>query len=196
MVAKYKDAYTAMAQVLRELNIDLEDENFSDTPRRFVDYLVEYLQGKEVCGAPEAVLRTGFTATPHKYKGMIAQCNIPFRTICPHHLLPVVGHAHLGYIPGSRVVGLSKLTRLVHAVGTNSPRMQEDITDMLADALMDVLQPMGAIAVVSAEHMCMAGRGVASRGTPTVTSSVRGNFLVVPAARDEFFRLVAANHIG
>jgi len=188
----FMTAVLAMENVLHSLGLDLEDENFRDTPERFVRYLQEYLNGDQ---NPEHLLRTGFASPAHDYKGLIAQTNIPFRTICPHHLLPVVGKAHLGYIPNSQVVGLSKLTRIVHAVGVEKPRMQEEITDILVDMLQNELKAKGAIVVISAEHMCMAGRGVAAYEVPTITSSVRGVFRDVPAARDEFFRLLHLSHV-
>lgn len=182
-------AATHMSKVLLALGFDLTDENFKDTPERFVKYLLEYRNPQRA----EEILRTGFSKG--KYDGIVAQCNIPFRTICPHHLLPVVGKCHLGYVPTERVVGLSKLTRAVHAVGIERPRMQEEITDILADMLSSELNAMGAICVVSAEHMCMAGRGVAAYEVPTVTSSVRGCFMTKPAARGEFFELIKQSHI-
>lgn len=196
MVAKVSPkvvrATNAMRTVLEQLGMDLQDENFKDTPQRFVRYLQEYLNGDQ---NPEQLLRKGFSAPGHEYHGIVAQTNIPFRTICPHHLLPVVGKAHIGYIPTKRVVGLSKLTRIVHAVGVEKPRIQEEITDILADMLANELEAKGAIVVISAEHMCMAGRGVAAYEVPTLTSSVRGAFRDVPAARDEFFRLLQVSHV-
>lgn len=176
-------------QALALLGFDMEDENFKDTPQRFIKYLQEYLGDEREA---TRVLETGFTSTTSgDYRGLIVQSNIPFRTICPHHLLPVVGHAHLGYIPNGRVVGLSKLTRVVAAVGREKPRMQEDITDILVDTLQCTLDAKGAITVISAEHMCMCGRGVTVSGVPTITSSVRGLLRDVPAARQEFFQMIA-----
>lgn len=181
-----------MTRVLLSLGIDLRDPNFKDTPTRFVRYLQEYLHTDQKA---EAILKTGFEHTEHPYRGIVAQGNIPFRTICPHHLLPVVGKVHLGYIPGNKLVGLSKLTRVVNAVGTEKPRMQEEITDILADMLFNELGAEGSICVCSAEHMCMSGRGVAAYEVPTITSSVRGLFRDNSAARGEFFELIKATHI-
>jgi GTP cyclohydrolase I len=189
---RYENAISHMTMVLACLGFNLEDENFTDTPKRFVKYLQEYTKGE---GNAEKHLQTGFAGTDNDYKGMVVQTNIPFRTICPHHLLPVIGRAHLGYIPTHRVTGLSKLTRIVQDVGCEKPRMQEEITDILADMLHKGLEAKGAIVVISAEHMCMAGRGVKAHDVPTLTSSVRGNFLVVPAAREEFFDLLRVAHI-
>jgi GTP cyclohydrolase I len=175
---------------LCSLGINLQDENFEGTPERFVKYLQEYLNSDQKA---EEVLRKGFSAP--LYKGMIAQAKIPFRTICPHHLLPVIGFANIGYVPEERVVGLSKLARIVDLVGREQPRMQESITDILADMLMKELGALGAIVVISAEHMCMAGRGVAVHEVPTITSSVRGVLKDNPPARQEFFDLLRTNHI-
>lgn len=185
------DATTSMELVLRNLGFDLKDENFKDTPIRFVKYLQEYLGTDPE--APEQVLRMSFSKAG--YKGIVAQTNIPFRTICPHHLLPVIGKAHIGYIPSETVVGLSKLTRVVELVGIGRPRMQEEITDILADMIHKELKAQGSIVVISAEHMCMAGRGVAAYEVPTITSSVRGLFRDVPAVRGEFFELIKVSHI-
>lgn len=183
-----QDASNLMASVLEVLGFDLTDENFDGTPERFVRYLLEYKQRFD----PAQILKTDFAhASPEAgYKGMVAQHNIPFRCICPHHLLPVTGKVHIGYIPADRLVGLSKLTRLVTAVGHELPRMQETVTDMLADLLMTHLQARGVIVVVTANHGCMGGRGVKVHDVPTSTSSVRGLFRDVPSVREEFFQLV------
>lgn len=184
-----------MAMVLTGLGINLEDENFKDTPKRFVKYLREYLHPFNV---PD-VLGTDFGHEGldghDNYKGLIAQTNIPWNTVCPHHLLPVIGRCHIGYIPNDRVVGLSKLTRLAQAVGRVEPRMQETCTDAIADIFNRVVQPKGVIVVISALHSCMSGRGVLAHDTPTVTSTVRGVFRDVPQARAEFFELIRMNHV-
>lgn len=185
--ARHFEAAIVHAQRMMEaLGIDLEDENFRDTPKRFVKYLKEFSQGYEA----EEILKASFAHGGTEYHGMIAQTKIPFRGVCAHHLLPFLGEAHVGYIPNNRVVGLSKLSRLVKAVGLSTPSIQETITDKIADHLMDHLEAKGVIVVVSAVHTCMAARGVAVSGVPTTTSSVRGLFRDVPPARDEFFRLM------
>jgi GTP cyclohydrolase I len=189
--AYFNNAVMHMKGVLLELGFDVQDENFVGTPERFVKYLLEYHNPHQDL---EGILKTGFSQ--ERYEGMVVQTNIPFRTICPHHLLPVIGKAHVGYISTTHVVGLSKLTRIVHAVGIEKPRMQEDITDILADLLMTELKAKGSIVVISAEHMCMSGRGVAAYEVPTMTSSVRGVFREVgERAREEFFALLKTNHI-
>lgn len=181
-----------MALVLSYLGIDATNENFRDTPKRFVRYLAEYMQDFQ----PDEVLKVDFTDEHAEmgYKGMVVQNDIPFRTICPHHLLPVVGKCFIGYIPTNRLVGLSKLTRVVKAVGKQLPRMQETCTDIIADLLVKFLEPKGVIVVISAHHNCMQGRGVCVDHTPTTTSTVRGLFRDVPACREEFFKLVGIAH--
>jgi GTP cyclohydrolase I len=183
----FQDASNLMASVLETAGLDLTDENFDGTPERFVKYLREYTQPFN----PERILKIDFThvGVDAGYKGMLAQHNIPLRSICPHHLLPVTGRVHIGYIPDERLVGLSKLTRLVHAVGHELPRMQETITDLLADLLMKHLKARGVIVVVAADHGCMTGRGVGVHNVPTSTSTVRGLFRDVSQTRDEFFAL-------
>jgi GTP cyclohydrolase I len=177
-----------MRELMSALGFNLADENFTDTPERFVRYLLEFRPNGE---DPKAILATGFGAEEHEtYRGMVVQCNIPFRTVCPHHLLPVLGKAHVAYIPNDRVVGLSKLTRVVQAVGLTEPQMQETATDRIAATFEAALKPKGVMVMIQARHMCMEGRGVAVSGVPTVTSSIRGNFLVVPAAKEEFMQIV------
>lgn len=184
-----QEAANHMASALETLGFNLMDENFIDTPSRFIKYLMEFLQPFE----PSKVLKVDFpNATIEQgYKGMIVQSNIPFRTICPHHLLPVEGRCHVGYIPATTVVGLSKITRLVEAIGHSLPRMQETCTDMIADTLYSRLQAKGVIVVIAADHGCMFGRGVKVHNTPTTTSTVRGLFLNVSSAREEFFALTS-----
>ena len=182
------DATNLMASVLEVLGFDLSNENFDGTPERFVKYLREFRQPFD----PKQVLKVDFSMEKPDvgYKGMVAQHNIPFSTICPHHLLPVTGRVHIGYIPHERLVGLSKLTRIVRVVGHEMPRMQETATDVIADTLMEHLGAKGVVVVMHADHGCMTGRGVLVHDTPTSTSTVRGLFRDVPSARDEFFHLV------
>lgn len=183
-----QDASNLIAAALETLGFDLEDPNFNGTPERFVKYLLEYRQPYDA----SKVLKVGFPSThiDNGYKGMLTQSGIPFRTICPHHLLPVLGVCHIGYIPHERVIGLSKLTRIVSAVGHEMPRMQETVTDIIADELDKSLKAKGVIVVVKADHSCMTGRGVKVHDTPTSTSTVRGLFRDVPIVREEFFQLI------
>lgn len=171
-----------------------KDENFHDTPRRWLSYLAEYFQPYEAAAdlgksfpAPQGT--TGDTLYRH---GMVVQAGIPYRAVCAHHLLPVLGRAHVGYIPSDRVVGLSKLSRLVQGISHRRPSLQEDVCNEVVDMLTQFLHPVGAICVITAEHGCMAARGVSepTRCVSTATSAVRGAFAEKPEAREEFFELV------
>ncbi len=181
---------------LRELGIDLEDENFKDTPMRWLRYMGEFLQPFD----EKACLSTSFTApeapeAPAKNAGtynhaLIVQSNIPYQAVCAHHLVPVLGRAHVGYIAHEKVVGLSKLTRLVHGISHRMPSLQEDVGNAIVVALIEHLDAKGAMCVIKAEHGCMACRGVARLGISTSTASLRGFFITRPAARQEFYELV------
>ena len=186
-----KGKWQYIASVLTEMGIDLTDPNFKDTPARWLKVLGHYLQPF----SPEDVLGVSFPPKGQTTfdNAMIVQVGIPYRALCAHHLVPVLGTAHVGYIPGKRVVGLSKLARLVYGISHNLPSLQEDVCNAVTDALMGHLEPLGAMCVISAEHGCMSARGVeeASGCIETVTSSVKGKFITQPEIRDEFYKLVA-----
>lgn len=177
--------------LLADLGIDLEDPNFENTPTRWLKYLKHYMQPFN----PKEVLGITFPPKPGtKFdKAMIVQIGIPYRAICAHHLVPVLGTAHVGYIPQANVVGLSKLSRLVYGLSHASPSLQEDVCNSVTDALMDHLRPLGAMCVISAEHGCMSARGVeeATGCIATATASVKGVFAEQMETRDEFYRLIA-----
>lgn len=178
-------------QVLRDLGLDLRDQNFQDTPRRWLGYMREFMLGAR---HTEEQLSTFFIA-PTDYHGMIVQSNIPFRAMCAHHLLPFFGVAHVGYIPDNKVIGLSKIARLVEAVGLEEPGIQEKMTERIANLMSVRLSARGVIVVVSAMHTCMCARGVAAPNVPTITSCVKGAFRDVPAAREEFFSISGIRHL-
>ena len=161
------------------------ESGMQDTPARVAKFLMEYCRPFN----PEEILSPHFD-NPCKHSEMIVQQNIPFRMLCEHHLLPATGKAAIGYVAGDRLVGLSKLYRLVDAAGTERPSLQEVITDKIATALEDHLQARGVIVVIKAEHGCMACRGVNRQGILTSTSSIRGVFRDVPAAKQEFFNIL------
>ena len=181
-----------MRVILREMGINLQDHNFRGTPERWLKYLESYVVSYD----PKDDLETTFPlkgATEGVYdSAMIVQVGIPYRAVCAHHLLPVLGTAHVGYIPKARVVGISKLSRLVYGLSHAMPSLQEDITHAITAALAAHLDPVGAMCVISAEHGCMAARGVeeATGQTQTLTSSIQGVFITNVDAREEFYRLV------
>lgn len=187
-----------MEMVLFNLGINLEDENFQNSPARFIKYLEHYIQPYD----PSQDLKVDFglsKATTVKDNhnefnhAMVVQTNIPYRAVCAHHLLPVHDVAHLGYIPRERVVGLSKLTRVVQGIAHAMPSLQEAVGNSVVEALMEHLNPIGAICVINAEHGCMHARGVQEVGVQTVTSSIRGIFQTDSKAREEFYALIGMN---
>lgn len=177
------NAADRMLLVLQSVGMECADPSTENTPTRFVKYLVEFHQPLDL----KQVLGTPFD---DKSSSMVIQHNIPFRMICEHHLLPATGRAALGYIPKKKVVGLSKLTRLVQGVGTEKPSLQEHICDRIAELLHNHLEPLGTMCVIQAEHGCMACRGVNSPGVITTSSCLRGVFLTNPDCRVEFLSLV------
>ncbi len=124
---------------------------------------------------------------------MVMVKDIPLYSVCEHHLIPWIGHAHVAYIPSAdgRITGLSKLARLVDGF-SRRPQVQERLTTQIADAIEGVLQPRGVLVVVEAEHLCMSMRGVRKPGTTTVTSAVRGLFRDNEATRAEAMSLIHA----
>jgi GTP cyclohydrolase I len=189
---KFISAKANVRVVLDLLGIPI-GPNFDGTPSRWVKYLEAYTQEYR----PHDDLGTTFPlkgSSEDIYdRAMIVQVGIPYRAVCAHHLLPVLGTAHVGYIPKDRVVGLSKLTRLVYGVSHQMPSLQEDVCHAITAHLMCHLGPIGAMCVISAEHGCMAARGVeeATGQVQTVTSSIKGVFVEKIDAREEFYRLVS-----
>jgi len=122
------------------------------------------------------------------YDELVLARSIPVQSVCEHHLLPSVGVAHVGYLPGDRILGLSKLTRVVEMFARR-PQVQERLTQQVADWLQTTLAPRGVGVVIEAEHLCMTMRGVRTDGVSTVTSSLQGHLRQDVAARAEFFAL-------
>jgi len=135
---------------------------------------------------PAVHLRTAFT---EKYDEVVLVRNIAFNSVCEHHLLPFMGHAHIGYIPDGRVVGLSKLARLVEVV-SHRPQVQERMTETIADLLVEDLGAKGVAVVVEAAHTCMTIRGVRKPGSVCVTSAMKGLFRSNVSSRAEVMSLI------
>lgn len=170
--------------MLTALGVDRTDENLLDTPKRVAKaYRDDLLRGYSL--DPAKILSTCFQSNNDQ---MVVLRNIEFYSMCSHHLLPFVGRGHVAYIPDGRVVGLSKLARLLECFSRRL-QLQERITDQVVDALMDHLQPLGAACILEAQHMCMSARGVGKQNAKMVTSAVRGAFKDKPATRAEFVML-------
>lgn len=169
----------AVRSLLVAIGEDPAREGLRDTPRRVARFWADLLTTK-----PFPTLTT-FDADGMDQ--MVVQTRIPFHALCEHHLLPFVGYAAVGYIPTGRIVGLSKLARLVRHYAYR-PTNQERVTVQVADALQDALSPLGVGVVVRARHLCMEMRGADVDGAVTTTSALRGVFM--DHARDEFLRVV------
>jgi GTP cyclohydrolase IA len=170
----------AARDLLAALGADLSDESLSDTPRRMAAAYAELL-------TPEPFHATTFPNDGH-YDELVLVRDIPFHSLCEHHLLPFVGIAHVGYIPGDRIVGISKLARVVDHFA-RSLQVQERLTTQVADWFERELSPKGVGVVLEAEHTCMSLRGAAKPGTRTVTSALHGLVRDDPRTRQEFLTL-------
>ncbi len=176
----------AVAELIEAIGEDRHREGLRDTPRRVAEMYAELFSGMEQ--DPREVLTVGFE---EGHREMVISRDIPFYSMCEHHLLPFYGTAHLGYIPNKsgRVVGASKLARAVEILARR-PQLQERLTRQIADAMMDAIQPDGVGVIVEAEHLCMTMRGIKKPGSNIITSATRGLFRSRPATRAEFLSLV------
>ena len=170
----------AAADMLAALGLDTESEDLRDTPRRVADAYIELL-------SPEPFEATTF-ANEEGYDELLVVRAIPFHSLCAHHLLPFQGVAHVGYLPGERLVGLSKLARVVDHFARGL-QVQERLTMQVADWLERELSPRGVGVVMEAEHLCMSLRGVQKPGSRTVTSALRGLVRTDGRTREEFLSL-------
>ncbi len=176
----------AMASIIEAIGEDPLRKSIKDTPQRVAEMYAELFSGLDV--DPKAELVVDFE---EGYEEMVILRDIPFYSMCEHHLLPFYGVAHVGYIPSpdGRVVGISKLARVVE-ICARRPQLQERMTQQIADAIFEALQPKGVGVVIQAEHLCMVMRGIKKPGTTVITSSVRGNFRSKVATRSEFLSLI------
>jgi len=174
-------AERAVAELLDALGVDLTAEARRETPRRVAGAFAELL-------TPEPFRATTFP-NDGGYDELVVVSDIAFSSLCEHHLLPFVGVAHVAYLPGERIVGLSKLPRVVEH-WARRPQVQERLTAEVADWLEDELRPRGVGVVIEATHMCMSLRGVRQPGATTTTSAVRGRLREDPRTRQEFFELI------
>jgi GTP cyclohydrolase I len=174
----------AVRDLLQAIGEDPTREGLRATPSRVARMYAELFAG--LYFDPAEYLRTQFD---EGHDEMVILRDIPFYSVCEHHLLPFHGVAHVGYIPDGRVVGLSKLARVVDGFARR-PQLQERLTTQIADAIMEALQPDGVAVVIECEHLCLTMRGVQKPGSKMVTSAVRGTFKRSPVTRAEFFALV------
>lgn len=175
----------AMRDILVAIGEDPDREGLQETPARVARMYAEVFSG--LASDPCEELHKVFAADDHQE--MVLVRDIQFYSMCEHHFLPFHGIAHVAYVPNGKVTGLSKLARLVEGFARR-PQMQERLTTQVAEALMEALEPRGALVVVEAAHMCMEMRGVKKPGALTQTSAVRGMFEENAATRAEAFSLI------
>lgn len=174
----------AVRELIAAIGEDPDRDGLLGTPERVGRMYAELFEGLRT--DPTKLLRVGFEVG---HDEMVILKDIPFYSICEHHFMPFHGVAAVGYIPDGRVVGLSKLARLVDAYA-HRPQIQEQLTGQIADTLMDALKPDGVAVVIEAEHLCMTARGVKKPGSRMVTSATRGTFRKSDVTRAEFLSLV------
>jgi GTP cyclohydrolase I len=171
-------------EIFAAIGEDGDREGLRETPRRIAEMYEEIFGGLAI--DPLEYLKVGFEVA---HDEMVLLRSIPFYSMCEHHFLPFHGEAHVGYVPDGRVVGISKLARVVEAYARR-PQIQEQLTSQIADAIMDVLKPDGVAVVIEAEHLCMTMRGVKKPGSRMMTSAMRGTFRNSQVTRAEFLLLV------
>lgn len=175
-----KAAEVAAGALLEALGADLEADGLRETPGRIARAYAELL-------TPVPFNVTTFP-NDERYDELVVVRDIPFQSLCMHHMLPFHGIAHVAYLPGERIVGLSKLGRVVDLFARDL-QVQERLTTQVADWLVDQLSPRGVGVIIEAEHLCMSLRGVQKAGSRTVTSALRGSVKVDPRTRQEFLSL-------
>ncbi|BAK35809.1 GTP cyclohydrolase I [Microlunatus phosphovorus NM-1] len=173
-------AEQAAGLLLNALGLDLADENLAETPRRMAHALIEMTNG------PNFELTT--FPNDEGYDELVLVQNIAMQSVCEHHMLPFVGVAHVGYLPGSRILGLSKFARMVE-LHARRPQTQERLTKRIADHLQAELDPKGVGVVIEAEHTCMSLRGARNPRARTTTSAMFGRLRDEPRSRAEFLAL-------
>ena len=181
-----KKIENAVKIILEAIGENPQREGLLDTPRRVAEMYSELFSG--IVQNPKTELNVGFEESHHE---MVIVRDIPFYSMCEHHLLPFYGVAHVGYIPNKdgRVVGASKLARVVEIV-SKRPQLQERMTSSIADSIIEGIKPDGVAVVVQAEHLCMIMRGIKKPGSALITSALRGTFRSRIETRNEFFSLL------
>jgi GTP cyclohydrolase I len=182
--AKIAEIAARMREVIELLGLDLRDPNLTETPERVAKMYLEMFRGLSEGAEPKVT----FFPNDERYTAMVMEKDIPFYSLCSHHFVPFYGHAHLAYIPNDKIVGLSKMPRIVEFYARR-PQLQERLTEQIAGFLDQKLSPQGVMVVIEARHLCVEMRGVKKSGALTVTSAIRGIFFNRPV-REEFLDLL------
>lgn len=180
------EAEKAVRTLLSYYGENPDREGLLDTPRRFVDAYAEFLEGYDV--DPVALLSRTFEEV-EGYQDIVLMRDIRFESHCEHHIQPMIGTAHVAYLPSDRVVGISKLARVVD-VYARRLQSQETLTNQIASAIENALQPRGVAVLMEAEHQCISTRGIHKHGVACVTRAVTGEFATNPQTEERFMRLV------
>ena len=173
-----------MRSIIEALGLDPRDPNLRETHERVAKMYLEMFHGLSEGAEPKV------TVFPNEegYTAMVMEKDIPFYSMCAHHFVPFYGHAHIAYIPKEKIVGLSKMPRIVEFYA-HRPQLQERLTEQIAGFMAEKLAPQGVMVVVEARHLCVEMRGVKKPGALTVTSAIRGIFFNRPV-REEFLDLL------
>ncbi len=178
-----------VAEMIRRLGDDPDRQGLKQTPERVSKSMAFLTRGYRM--TPEDVINGAIFEDCHR--NMVMVKDIEMYSLCEHHLLPFFGKVHVAYIPNGKIIGLSKAARLVE-VFARRLQVQERLTEQIAQALWELVEPEGAGVVVEAYHLCMMMRGVQKQNSKTITSAVRGSFLEDQMTRDEFLRLCMTDH--
>lgn len=184
--SKYIHLSDSIEDILSGIGEDPRREGLKETPARVMRSWAELYRGYSM--DPEKVLSTQFKAETRS-SGMVACIDIEFYSTCEHHMLPFFGTASVAYLPSKKIVGLSKLARIVECFSRRLQN-QERLTDQIADSLMKHLSPLGAGVRLQGKHFCMMARGVSKQNSSMVTQSFRGSFKTDPEIRSQFFSLI------
>ena len=178
-----------VAEMIRRLGDDPDRQGLKQTPERVSKSMAFLTRGYRM--TPEDVINGAIFEDCHR--NMVMVKDIEMYSLCEHHLLPFFGKVHVAYIPNGKIIGLSKMARLVE-VFARRLQVQERLTEQIAQALWELVEPKGAGVVVEAYHLCMMMRGVQKQNSKTITSAVRGSFFEDQMTRDEFLRLCMTDH--
>lgn len=173
-----------MRAIIETLGLDASDPNLKDTDERVAKMYLEMFHGLSEGAEPTVTV----FPNEERYTAMVIEKDIPFYSMCAHHFVPFYGHAHMAYIPNDRIVGLSKMPRIVEFYARR-PQLQERLTEQVAEFMAEKLAPQGVMVVIEARHLCVEMRGVKKPGALTVTSAIRGIFFDRPV-REEFLDLL------
>ena len=181
---KVRTIASHMRSIIEALGLDAGDPNLRDTDERVAKMYIEMFHGLSEGAEPKVTV----FPNEERYTAMVMEKDIPFYSMCAHHFVPFYGHAHAAYIPNEKIVGLSKIPRILEFYARR-PQLQERLTEQIAGFLFEKLAPQGVMVVIEARHLCVEMRGVKKPGASTVTSAIRGIFFDRPV-REEFLDLL------